>query len=123
VCEIMAPIKQRAAFVSESGLALGLVDVPKPGPGQVLVKVVAAAQNPTDWKTLGRVLKDGKYGGIVGDDFAGLVEELGPDVPEGLWAVGERVAGAVFGTDQANGAFSEYVVADAELQLVPIPDG
>jgi NADPH:quinone reductase-like Zn-dependent oxidoreductase len=44
----MAPIKQRAAFVSESGLTFGLVDVPKPGPGQVLVKVVAAAQNPTD---------------------------------------------------------------------------
>jgi hypothetical protein len=44
----MAPIKQRAAFVSESGLTLGLVDVPKPGPGEILVKVVAAAQNPTD---------------------------------------------------------------------------
>ena len=44
----MAPIKQRAAFVSETGLTFGLVDVPKPGPGQVLVKVLAAAQNPTD---------------------------------------------------------------------------
>jgi hypothetical protein len=44
----MAPIKQRAAFVSESGLTFGLVDVRKPGPGQILVKVVAAAQNPTD---------------------------------------------------------------------------
>src|SRR5216684_2184339 len=44
----MAPIKQRAAFVSKTGVTFGLVDVPKPGPGQVLVKVVAAAQNPTD---------------------------------------------------------------------------
>lgn len=44
----MTPIKQRAAFASESGLTLGLVDVPKPGPGEILVKVVAAAQNPTD---------------------------------------------------------------------------
>jgi NADPH:quinone reductase-like Zn-dependent oxidoreductase len=119
----MAPIKQRATFVSESGLTFGLVDVRKPGPGQILVKVVAAAQNPTDWKTLGRVLKEAKYGGIVGNDFAGVVEELGPDVPEGMWTVGERVAGLVFGTDKANGAFSEYVVADAELQVVPIPGG
>jgi len=173
----MAPIKQRAAFVSESGLTFGLVDVTKPGPGQILVKTVAAAQNPTDCqssislpsklevlqspenpltyalrilsdrligKTLGRVLKEPKYGGIVGNDFAGIVEELGPDVPEGMWTIGERVAGLVFGSqfilscvvpsprystehhttaDQANGAFSEYVVADAELQVVPIPGG
>jgi NADPH:quinone reductase-like Zn-dependent oxidoreductase len=44
----MAPIKQRAAYVSESGVTFGLVDVTKPGPGQILVKVVAVAQNPTD---------------------------------------------------------------------------
>jgi len=119
----MAPIKQRAAFVSESGLTLGFVDVPKPGPGQILVKVVAAAQNPTDWKSLGRVLKEAKYGGIVGNDFAGVVEELGPDVPEGMWAIGERVAGFVVGTVQPNGAFSEYLIARAELQVVGIPDG
>ena len=86
------------------------------------------------------MLKEAKYGGIVGNDFAGVVEELGPDVPEGMWTVGERVAGLVSGgqfpfrrtqpatehhttADQPNGAFSEYVVADAELQLVPIPSG
>ncbi|KAI0271926.1 chaperonin 10-like protein [Russula aff. rugulosa BPL654] len=119
----MAPIKQRAAFVSESGLTFGLVDVPKPGPGQILVKIVAAAQNPTDWKSLGRVLKAAKYGGIVGNDYAGVVEELGPDVPEGMWTIGERVAGFVLGTVQANGAFSEYLVARAEVEVVPIPDG
>ncbi len=90
------------------------------------------------------MLKEGKYGGIVGNDFAGVVEELGPDVPEGVWTVGERVAGVIFGSQfylspiflirspgtdrhisavQANGAFSEYLVADAELQVVPIPGG
>jgi NADPH:quinone reductase-like Zn-dependent oxidoreductase len=43
------------------------------------------------------MLKAAKYGGIVGNDFAGVVEELGPDVPEGMWTVGERVAGLVSG--------------------------
>ena len=43
------------------------------------------------------MLKEGNYGVIVGNDFAGIVEELGPDVPEGMWTIGERVAGLVRG--------------------------
>jgi hypothetical protein len=34
----------------------------------------------------------------VGNDFAGIVEELGPDVPEGVRTVGESVAGVVLGS-------------------------
>ena len=44
----MAPTKQRAVYLSETGITFGLVDVPKPGPGQILVKIIAAAQNPVD---------------------------------------------------------------------------
>ncbi|KAI9439436.1 dehydrogenase [Russula earlei] len=117
----MPPVKQRAATVTENGVTFGLADVPKPGPGQILVKVVAAAQNPTDWKTLGRALKAGNYGGIVGNDFAGVVEELGIDVPKGV-NVGQRVAGFIRGVLGPNGSFSEYLVADAERVIVPIPE-
>jgi len=119
----MAPTKQKAVSITQSGATLGLADVPKPGPGQILVKVVAAAQNPTDWKSLGRALKASEYGGIVGNDFAGTVEELGPDVTAGVRTVGERVGG--FRTRNAaflNGAFAEYVVAESELGIVPIPE-
>jgi len=49
-------------------------------------------------KALKRVLDATKYGGIVGNDFAGTVEELGPDVPEGVRKVGERVAGFIWGS-------------------------
>lgn len=46
-------------------------------------------------KSSERALKEAKYGGIPGCDFAGTVEELGPDVPEGVRTLGERVAGVI----------------------------
>ena len=119
----MAPAKQRAALVTENGVAFGIADVPKPGSGQILIKVTAAAQNPTDCqlsrplfrytegslyphhdsihsigKSLKRALDSATYGGIVGHDFSGTVEALGLDVPEGVRTVGERVAGVIMGS-------------------------
>lgn len=32
---------------------------------------------------------------VIGYDFAGIVEAIGPDVPDGLRQIGERVAGFV----------------------------
>ena len=48
--------------------------------------------------SLGRALETGKYGAIVGNDFAGTIEELGPDVPVGVRTVNERVSGFVIGS-------------------------
>ena len=44
-------------------------------------------------KWLERFLKASQYGAILGNDFAGKVEELGPGVPAGVRTVGERVGG------------------------------
>jgi NADPH:quinone reductase-like Zn-dependent oxidoreductase len=55
----MAPTKQKAVVITETGPTLCLTDVPKPGPGQILVRVIAAAQNPIDCQftlTFGRSL-------------------------------------------------------------------
>lgn len=46
----MAPSKQRAVVINADGtVGLQEVDVPRPGKGEILIKIVAAAQNPTDW--------------------------------------------------------------------------
>ena len=52
-------------------------------------------------KALGRALKANKYGAIIGNDFAGTVEELGPEVPEGVRTVNERVGGFVLGSQSS----------------------
>ncbi|THH06160.1 hypothetical protein EW146_g9699 [Bondarzewia mesenterica] len=113
------PSKQLAAIATEGITSvLKEVDVPTPGPGEILVKVVAVTQNPVDWKIM--TWAD-KFGSVLGYDFAGVVDELGPDVPEGVRSVGERVAGIAPGGYSSNGSFAEYVLADAE-RVVHIPD-
>ncbi|TFY70232.1 hypothetical protein EVG20_g2769 [Dentipellis fragilis] len=115
----MAPTKMKAAVIGEDGkISLQEVDVPKLGPGQILVKVQAAAQNPTDWKS---AFGGKRAGAVVGCDYTGVVEEVGPDVPAGLWKIGERVAGMVHGSTYPNGSFAEYTAAPAEV-AVRVPD-
>ncbi|KAA1477014.1 GroES-like protein [Dentipellis sp. KUC8613] len=107
----MAPSTQKAVVVQADGsVVITSVPVPKPGPGQILVKVAAVAQNPVDFKTIAWVKKEGA---IVGCDYAGTVEEIGPDVPAGLRTIGERVAGFVFGSYYKNGSCAQYVLAEA----------
>ena len=53
----MAPIMQKAVVVQQDGsVALREIAVPKPGPDEILVKVIAAAQNPADcgWKLVAK---------------------------------------------------------------------
>jgi NADPH:quinone reductase-like Zn-dependent oxidoreductase len=83
-------------------------EVPRPEPGtrQVLVRVHAAGVNPVDWKiregNLGKILLPS----IMGSDFSGEIEALGPDVAE--FRVGEMVFGSV--ADES-GSYAEYALA------------
>ncbi|KAJ7354453.1 chaperonin 10-like protein [Mycena albidolilacea] len=115
----MLPTTMKALVtVGDGSFQLKEVVVPGPGADQILVKVVAAAQNPTDWKTL---LLHTQSGNILGCDFAGTIVQIGTDVPAGLRKLGERVAGVVHGGIGPNGAYAEYVVADAAL-VIALPD-
>ncbi|KAK7035348.1 hypothetical protein VNI00_011879 [Paramarasmius palmivorus] len=93
------------------------VEIPIPRNGEVLVKVECAAQNPTDWKSLSMIPE----GHIIGFDFSGTIQTLGPGVNKESRHAGQRVAGTVHGGAERNGAFAEFVLAQAEL-LFTLPD-
>jgi len=83
-------------------------DAPRPEPAtrQVLVRVHAAGVNPADWK-----FREGKFGqvplpSIMGGDFSGEIEALGPDITE--FRVGEMVFGSVA---NESGSYAQYALA------------
>lgn len=59
---------------------LGTKNIPKPGTGELLVKVRAAALNPADWKIRAYNVLVKEWPGVLGVDGAGTVEELGEGV-------------------------------------------
>lgn len=91
------------------------VERPEPGPGQVLVRIVAAGTNPIDAK----LRADGASMGlsaptILGADESGVIEEVGPGVTD--LAPGEEVyyTPEIFGSG-SNGSYAEYNVAAANI--------
>ncbi len=87
------------------------IPTPQAGPGQVLVRVRAAAVNPLDAKLASGAMRQFMplaFPWIPGMDFAGTVEAAGAGVttlPPGT---------AVYGTNPAGGAYAEYLVAQAD---------
>jgi len=99
-----------------SGLKEATVDKPLPGQGEALVRVEAAAINPSDVKNvLGKMLQT-TLPRTPGRDFAGVVEEG----PAGL------VGRPVFGTGGnlgflRDGSHAEYLTVPVEA-VIPRPD-
>jgi NADPH:quinone reductase-like Zn-dependent oxidoreductase len=97
------------------------VPTPKPGPGEVLIKIAASAVNPFDL-----ILRQGFMAqyiplplpAILGGDAAGTLAELGAGVSG--WAVGDRVV-ADFAAN-GKGAHAEYGVVPA-TSIAKLPAG
>jgi NADPH:quinone reductase-like Zn-dependent oxidoreductase len=92
---------------------------PKPGPGEVLVRIRAAGVNPIDWKIREGHLREALFYRmpfVPGLDVSGVVEATGPNVT-GL-TNGDEVYG--YSSIVRNGTYAEYaVVPEAELALKP----
>jgi NADPH2:quinone reductase len=88
--------------------------VPTPGPGEILVKVVAAGVNRPDVRQ-----RQGTYPppkgatDIPGLEIAGEVAALGPDVKR--WKLGDKVCALVVG-----GGYAQYCLA-YESHALPVP--
>src|SRR5437588_5149133 len=101
-------------YGKEEVVEIAEVERPKPGAGQVLVKVKAAAVNPVDWK-----IRDGlgemfglKPPLILGCEVAGTVEAVGGPSRTGgsEFEVGDDVYGYL---SAYSGGYAEYVAAPA----------
>ncbi len=105
------------AFGGPEVLRMEDVSRPEPGPHEVLVRVHVAGVNPVDWK-----IREGAFGKvpfpcIMGSDFSGEIEALGPDVTE--FRVGESVFGTV---SDGSGSYAQFALAPVS-NIVEKPPG
>jgi NADPH:quinone reductase-like Zn-dependent oxidoreductase len=77
--------------------------VPRPGTGEVLVRVRAAGVNPVDWKIAPR-----RVGLIPGADVSGTIDSLGEGV------TGFAVGDAVLGWAMRSGSYAEFAVVPVD---------
>ncbi len=118
-----APPSMRAAYIEQTGppevIKVGELPRPVPGPGQVLVRVHAAALNPVDlYIRSGLVAMPLAFPYIVACDVAGTVAEVGPNCKH--FQVGDRVWGSNQGLLGRQGVAAEYGAID-EAWLYPMP--
>jgi NADPH:quinone reductase-like Zn-dependent oxidoreductase len=109
----------QAIMVSEFGgpevLQVRETEIPVPGPGEVLVRVLAAGVGPWD-AHLRRGERNGPLPYVPGGEFAGVVEGDSGD------QFGFRDGDPVYGYPGLTGCYAQYVACPGE-QMAPIPAG
>ncbi len=109
---------QVARFGGPEVLERAEVDRPRPGPGEVLVRLAFSGINYMDvYMRSGIYARSNTYKTplpmTIGMEGAGIVQETGEGVSE--WNVGDRVAYCL-----SRGSYAEYAVVPA-WRLVPVP--
>jgi len=116
----------RAIAIHDFGAAPTLTDLPepKPGPGEVLVRVRASSLNGFDAAVAAGMLKgmmEHRFPVGLGKDFAGTVEAVGDGASR--FAVGDTVFGVVMKPVLGDGAFGEYLAVGEQYAITRVPDG
>jgi propanol-preferring alcohol dehydrogenase len=138
-----AHLLQEPAPVESNPLLLSEVPVPQPGPGEVLVRVIACGICRTDLHVTEGELPPKKQPVIPGHQIVGVIERLGANAA--MYAPGTRVGipwlhrtcglceycrsarenlcdSPLFTGYSVDGGFAEYTVAP-EAFVYPIPEG
>jgi NADPH:quinone reductase-like Zn-dependent oxidoreductase len=94
--------------------------LPQLRPGYIMLKPIAVALNPTDWKHIDDLNRPGL---LCGSDYAGIVEKTGTGYTKN-WKVGDRISGIAHGGNSnqpEDDAFAEHIVVKADVQW-QLPD-
>jgi NADPH:quinone reductase-like Zn-dependent oxidoreductase len=116
----LIPTHNRGIVKQSTGSAVvSDIPVPKLRDGYMLVKTAAVALNPADWTDIDH---DGGYQGcVVGLDYAGTVVAVATGSERRqTFNKGDRVCGSAHGCNSAHredGAFAEYIIVKADLQM------
>jgi NADPH:quinone reductase len=91
------------------------VSRPRPGAGQVLVKIKASGVNPLDLKIRSGGAPHAKHPlpAVLGLDLAGIVEVIGHGVTK--FAPGDEVYGLAGGAGGLQGSLAEFAAIDSDL--------
>jgi NADPH:quinone reductase len=116
----------RAATVTEYGATpvVGEIPTPKPGQGQVLIRLRAAGMNPMDlwlasgaWKPMAAA-----FPMVLGADGAGVVDNLGEGTSR--YSVGDDLFGQLLIAPLGSaGTYAEYVAVSEDAPLARVPSG
>jgi NADPH:quinone reductase len=119
-------MRMRAVTVDEYGgiPVVSEIPTPRPGPGQVLIKIHAAGMNPMDRTLAAGVFKPAPatFPMVLGADGAGAVEGVGEGSTK--FSRGEELFGQLLVAPIGSaGTYAEYVAVTQDAPLAAVPEG